>query len=261
MIYPRPHATEFAIDAPSSEIRPFDAWARGLGIAFDETNGYPEMESFNGLLQAITQYIKYLEQNGLSEWSADVEYPQGAGCRVGSVWYRAKLQNTGKPPATSQNEWEVFFNAGDFLFSDPLVKTNNTVSIKDASTTQKGVSRFATATEVMNKSSTQAVITAANAATVAQSTDIGVGQTWQNVTAMRESGTTYTNNTGKPIMVNIESGSLTNRETSCYVGSLRVAYSRTWNEFAQSITSSFIVPDGANYRVVSNNNFEWKELR
>lgn len=261
MIYDKPRAELFAQDAPESEIKPFTAWLRGLGIAFEETNGYPEMESFNGLLQALNSYIKYLEQNGFAEWSADLEYPIGAGVRVGSVWYRAKRQNTNKPPSTSQSDWSVFLNAGDLSYADPLQNVDGQIQIKDASTTQKGVVRFANATEVANKQNVSAAVTPVNAATVAQSTDIGVGQTWQNVTSSRSSGTTYTNNTGKPIMVNIESGNLTNRETSCYVGSLRVAYSRTWNEFAQNITSSFIVPNGASYRVVCNNTFEWKELR
>ena len=117
-IYSKPRAELFAQDAPPSEIKPFTAWLRGLGIAFDETNGYPEMESFNGLLQLLNGYIKYLEQNGFAEWSSDLEYPIGAGVRVGAVWYRAKVQNLNKPPATSQNEWTIFLNASDLSFSD-----------------------------------------------------------------------------------------------------------------------------------------------
>ena len=113
MIYEKPRAELFAQDAPESEIKPFTAWLRGLGIAFEETNGYPELESFNGLLQALNSYIKYLEQNGFAEWSADLEYPIGAGVRVGNVWYKAKQQNTNKPPSTSQSDWSVFLNAGD----------------------------------------------------------------------------------------------------------------------------------------------------
>lgn len=72
---------------------------------------------------------------------------------------------------------------------------------QQATTTNVGITRFATATEVANKSATQAAITAANAATVAQSTDLGVGQTWQNLSSQRVSGQTYRNNTGKPIHV------------------------------------------------------------
>ena len=162
MIYPKPQSGVFAQDAPESEIKPFDAWLRGLGIAFDETNGFPDMESFNGLLQTLNSYIKYLEQNGFAEWSPNLEYPIGAGVRVGSTWYRAKTQNTNKPPATSQNDWVVFLNASDLSFSDPLQVVGGVIGIKDASTTQKGVTRFATAAEVSNRTNVSAAITPAN---------------------------------------------------------------------------------------------------
>ena len=161
-LYTKPRAELFAQDAPPSEIKPFAAWLRGLGIAFDETNGYPELESFNGLLQALNGYIKYLEQNGFAEWSSTLEYPIGAGVRVGAVWYRAKAQNTNKPPATSQNEWAVFLNASDLSFSDPLQVVGGVIGIKDATATQKGVVRFATATEVINRTNVSAAITPAN---------------------------------------------------------------------------------------------------
>ena len=163
-IYTKPRAELFAQDAPPSEIKPFAAWLRGLGIAFDETNGFPEMESFNGLLQALNGYIKYLEQNGFSEWSSDLEYPIGAGVRVGAVWYRAKTQNLNKPPATSQTQWAVFLNANDLSFSDPLQVVDGVIGIKDASTTQKGVARFATAAEVSNKTNVSATVNPANIA-------------------------------------------------------------------------------------------------
>lgn len=39
--------------------------------------------------------------------------------------------------------------------------------------------------------------------TITGAAGLGVGQTWQNVLASRASGTTYTNTTGKPIMVSI----------------------------------------------------------
>ena len=158
MIYPKPQSGVFAQDAPESEIKPFDAWLRGLGIAFDETNGFPDMESFNGLLQTLNSYIKYLEQNGFAEWTADLEYPIGAGVRVGSTWYRAKTQNTNKPPATSQNDWVVFLNASDLTYGDPLQNVGGVISVKDATTTRKGVTRFATALEVSNRINVSAVI-------------------------------------------------------------------------------------------------------
>lgn len=157
-IYNRPRAEVFAENAPPSEIQPFQAWLRGLGIAFDETNGFPEFTGLNGLFNALNQYIKYLEQNGFAEWSADLEYPIGAGVRVGSVWYRAKTQNTNKPPATSQNDWELFLNASALSYENPIYIENNVVKVRDASTTQKGAVQFASATEVASRSNVSKAI-------------------------------------------------------------------------------------------------------
>ena len=81
-IYKKPRSEVFASNAPESEISTFTAWLRGLGIAFDETNGLPEMKGLNNVFNLLNQYIKYLEQNGFSEWSPDLEYPIGAGVRV-----------------------------------------------------------------------------------------------------------------------------------------------------------------------------------
>lgn len=42
----------------------------------------------------------------------------------------------------------------------------------------------------------------------ANSYDLGVGQTWQDVTDSRALGVTYTNSTGKPIMVSVTGGNV-----------------------------------------------------
>lgn len=262
-LYNRPRAEVFADNAPPSEIQPFQAWLRGLGIAFDETNGFPEFTGLNGLFNALNQYIKYLEQNGFAEWSADLEYPIGAGVRVGAVWYRAKTQNTNKPPATSQNDWELFLNASALSYSNPIYIENNVVMVRDASTEQKGVVQFANATEVANKNNVSKAINPANAAAIAQSTDLGVGQSWQNLTASRSSGSTYTNTTGKPITVivsvrdvNIFSGVLV------YVGGVVII--DVDDVGAQGTTPyTFVVPNGMSYSVNVNSNTirRWTELR
>lgn len=163
-LYTQPQNDVFASAAPSDEIQDFSAWTRGLGIAFDETNGYPEMKGFNGLLNALSNYIKYLEQNGFSEWRPAMEYPQGAGVRVGMIWYRAKERNTGKAPATSQNEWEVFLNTSALSYTEPLYIENNVVKIRSATTALAGVGRFANAQEVQSKANVTAAVTPKNVA-------------------------------------------------------------------------------------------------
>jgi hypothetical protein len=96
---------------------------------------------------------------------------------------------------------------------------------------------------------------------------IGEGQTWQDVTSSRTSGTTYTNNTGKPIMVNagsIATGIATSG-ISATVGGIKVVEFLTRGDSSWPIrhTASFIVPNGTSYVVTVTSgslNF-WSELR
>lgn len=77
--------------------------------------------------------------------------------------------------------------------------------------------------------------------------EIGVGQTWQDVTASRSLDTTYTNTTGKPIVVQI---SCTNTQGGKIVVN-GVTVGLVINTFTGSVQAfaSAIVPNGATYRI------------
>lgn len=91
----------------------------------------------------------------------------------------------------------------------------------------------------------------------------GVGQTWQDVTASRAGGVTYTNSTGKPIFVCVSipvsgtAGSLT-----LTVNSIAVSRFNNANTSAQG-TASAIVPNGVSYSVSvgAGSISVWAELR
>jgi hypothetical protein len=86
---------------------------------------------------------------------------------------------------------------------------------------------------------------------------IGIGQTWQNVAASRASGVTYTNTTGKPIMVNIMETS--NASSYFYVDGVFVGQGVGTGADA---TMSAIVPNGSNYSATLPGGFNgWAELR
>lgn len=87
------------------------------------------------------------------------------------------------------------------VMSSSEVSTAVSNATPPATTTVVGVARFATATEVTNKTNVTASVNPSNASAIAQSTDLGVGQTWQNLSYQRASGQTYRNDTGKPIHV------------------------------------------------------------
>lgn len=83
---------------------------------------------------------------------------------------------------------------------------------------------------------------------------IGVGQNWQDVTASRATSTTYTNTTGKPIMIhflgNLGAGG------GLFVNGIQIKFDTADTE---SITA--IIPVGASYSVVSQIKEQWLELR
>ncbi|WP_370548352.1 hypothetical protein NMD69_05345 [Edwardsiella tarda] len=92
---------------------------------------------------------------------------------------------------------------------------------------------------------------------------IGVGQTWQEVSASRASGVVYTNTTGKPIQVSICTG--TARPCFMYVDSIfvsnTVVTSSGTDIGAQLYLGSVIVPNNSTYRAEAPNIISWIELR
>ena len=113
---------------------------------------------------------------------------------------------------------------------------------------------------------TNTITLPASTGTVSLTSDvIGVSQTWQNVASSRATGTTYTNSTGKPIMVAI---SYTNN-TGNTVQGLTIASAAV---YAAGVTTAggaagfaLIVPNGSTYTFLTNGGASsivtWHELR
>lgn len=258
----------FANGADSSEIQPFPDENRGLGIAFDQTEGKPEMKGLNGLFNKITQSLLSIRQNGLLGWVNDLEYIQGGFVVESGKLYQAKRNNTNKQPSLSQNDWELWSNSANITVDSNgnIIKTNNTngsfsLKVEGATTSKKGVSKFASAYEVINNVSDLVATTPKNVSDIAQSTDFGVGQSWQNVTSSRSSGVAYINNTSKPITVTL---TIRDRNKSApftvHVNSVLIIDVDDFYEGAFPIT--FIVPPSSIYIVTTGNTIRnWSELR
>lgn len=91
---------------------------------------------------------------------------------------------------------------------------------------------------------------------------IGVGQTWQNVLSQRIAGTTYTNNTGKPILVLITVGPSTAANILVVIVNGVTIYETGQSTWDNSAQASFIVPDGNTYRITTASSVRtWSELR
>ena len=159
----------FASGAILSEIEPFPDYVRGLGIAFEQTDGKPEMKGLNGLFNAITASMLSLRQRGISEWVTDFDYPVGGFAVESGKLYQAKTLNTSKKPSISQSDWMLWASVSDITVHNNgnIKKTSSPngafeLKVDDANTTTKGAARFATATEVANRTNVSAAITPAN---------------------------------------------------------------------------------------------------
>lgn len=96
---------------------------------------------------------------------------------------------------------------------------------------------------------------------------IGLNQSYQDMTASRASGTTYTNSTGRAIFVSAwgTTGGTTNQTAACYVNGVLIE-NNSWyaNGAGYSANAFFIVPPGATYSITFTNVSsitKWFELR
>lgn len=94
---------------------------------------------------------------------------------------------------------------------------------------------------------------------------LGVGQTWQDVTASRALATDYTNTTGRPIVVFARTGSSTLQTTQITVDGVIAAYFNATSGTSVSQGATAIVPNGSTYQVTAPNGdptlLYWSELR
>lgn len=98
---------------------------------------------------------------------------------------------------------------------------------------------------------------------------VGTGQTWQNVASSRTTNTSYTNSTGKPILVNISAflSGVSQATVQLLVDNVTVAQNAqntAGGNTGMGATLTAIVPNGVAYQVTSSGgttiNF-WAELR
>lgn len=91
---------------------------------------------------------------------------------------------------------------------------------------------------------------------------LGVGQTYQGLTASRTVNTTYTNSTGKPILVIYQVSGANSASASAIVDGILIANVSNNAQYVTRVPMSFIVPAGSLYSVAgTTTGFEWVELR
>jgi hypothetical protein len=92
---------------------------------------------------------------------------------------------------------------------------------------------------------------------------LGVGQTWQDVTASRSASTTYTNNTGKPIYVSVINSAADGGIAITVDGTIRARNGQSAGSGDDWHSVSSVVPDGSTYSITTyvSSSLSWHELR
>ena len=214
------------------------AFLRGWGIV--GPSEHPSLEDFNGAMYALSQFIAYQHQAGIPEWHEEQEYYVGSICTHDGESYQSLVDsNVGnEPPSTA---WT------------PILTSNNglqNLGLKGAAKCDVG----------------------ATAGTVAAGDDsrfglmLGVGQTWQDLSASRALSVTYTNSTGKPIMVFASTTvNATSPTSTLSVNNIptSIAAGSNWpTNFIMRGALVAIVPSGGTYRVDGGFSLsQWTELR
>ena len=279
MIYERPKNEIFASDAKTGEIVEFPNIKRGWGVT--ENLGFiPPMEYFNAAFNRVDKSLAYQLQRGVSEWSAEEEYPAGAVSVFNSKLYQAKATNTNKKPPDNKDAWDAIasetWSEQTFLKktataadseklggepADKYAKKDDIPAAPQAATEAKaGIVKLKNS--ITGNLSDTAVSEKAAKEYMDKNASIGIGQTWQDVTAQRQYGVVYTNTTGRPIMVYIKTVGGSGVIVSLEVNGIVVATGGYASGNGEDGINT-IVPPNATYKLTGNDTGfgEWAELR
>ena len=261
----------------------------------------PDGLDFNGVLNIISQAVVFLQKGNAYQFDASLApYPIGALVRSNDnlTTYQSTVVSNSNNPNSNMSGWRVYNGSGfivdnlttndsakalsakqgkvlqDNKLEENKVGVANGVASLDANT-KVPVSQLPNASttaigavqlnNTLTSSSTSQALTAAQGKVLGDR-DFGVGQTWKNVTGSRASGVTYTNDTGKPIQVNVLIKDTNGAGFSLIVGGVTI-FSLNYDMSAYGFyPTSFIVPIGDTYKVTwaggySSDLISWAELR
>jgi len=195
----------------------------------------PDGLDFNGVLNIISQAVVFLQKGNAYQFDAALApYPIGALVRSNDnlTTFQSTIALNSNNPNSNMTGWRVYNGSG---------------FIVDNLTTNDGTKALS-----------------AKQGKVLSDRDFGIGQTWQDVTSSRSLGTTYTNNTGKPIQVSVcvyhDEQVVSTLSVSGVVVS-RVRQEAGGATGYQDSTHTAIVPNGATYSVTGGSLISWSELR
>jgi hypothetical protein len=212
----------------------------------------------------------------VSEWISGTTYAVGDNRfdPVTLLTYRRKTAGAGTTrPGLDGTNWQLLTGFGDVDLTSTQTLTNKThgagsvwaggaipianggtgatsaaaafTAIKQAaSTTATGVVELATDAEAQTGTDTARAVTPDNLG----ATVLGIGQAWQNVSGSRANNTTYTNTTGRTIVVSVSASVTAAGDGTLTIGGVQVGRA-AWSSGSQAQQLAGVVPPGATYNV------------
>jgi len=257
----------------------------------------PDGLDFNGVLNILSQAVVFLQKGNAYQFDASMApYPIGALVRSNDnlTTYQSTVPNNSNNPNSNMTGWRIYNGSGFIVdnlttndgtkalsaaqgkvLQDNKLEANkvgsaNGVASLDANTKVPIVqlpNASTTAIGAVQLNNTLTSVSTSQAATAAQAKALndmmlGVGQTWQDVTNNRSLGLTYTNNTGRPIVVSIIC-SVDDGRSDFYANGLLIQrignYPGSTGNSVNFVSS--IIPSGGTYRYDGSAFSSWAELR
>lgn len=290
----KPDYKVFASSAKSGEVETFPDILRGWGVTIDRTGEIPPMEWFNAIGKRVDEWLLYLTQRGIPEWDASIDYPKTAMVQYAGIYYVSLKATKGERPNTTQAAWSTlsaFLGLGNYYSKaesdtkfqgkgDYVDKTatgeqgikstlavNSAIYVTSAGvdsdllaiTTLDGVFGFRKRINSTYGGTVEVPYQGGTIALVEQT--IGINQTWKNLTGSRKTGTTYTNSSGKPILVALTGQGEGDNSAKITVDNVTIAILGGIRLYSIIRGVSFIVPPGSKYLVESTAVITaWSEL-
>jgi hypothetical protein len=257
----------------------------------------PKRLDFNMLFNSISKPVNWFCKGGFFAWDSAIASGSGYPIRAivkksdNSGYWSNTVDNNATNPDAGGAGWETAFTAGAETVSQAEAEAGTSTTIRNWSAlrvkqaidalkafpnvvlqteAEAGTSAIIKSwTPERVKQAILALTPAVDLSAYALTSDLnnysklGVGQTWQDLTASRTVNTEYTNSTGKPIQV-IATSADTGGSASIIVvvgGVTLVSGTYDAGTGGGMAAPCFIVPSGSTYQVACSNLSRWVELR
>lgn len=222
----------------------------------------PKGQDYNGVLNAISSHTVFNQNGGRYKWDPQVViefggYPKDAIVQSsdGTREYISLIDNNQiNPDSSTTGTWSIYAGQGSVPLATSTT-TGITRVLNVLTSSDVGSALSAAMGKFLKDSLDNLSLVVSNKLNTSQA--FGVGQSWVNMNGSRFFGTTYYNNTGKPIEISIFASGSSGSRLALYVDGLEFL---STNQSA-TVQTTATIPNGSSYTMYGAILNSWKELR